>query len=71
MKGLLQTPVARRILDGPGDKGGTNRYLSDEQLEWLSKNVDAVVCTSGDCGSCTSWLIRDRIVGLLILYPLR
>jgi len=48
-----------KFIDVIGDKGGTNRYLSDDQLEWLSKNVDAVVCTSGDCGSCTSWLIRD------------
>ena len=48
-----------KFVDIIGDKGGTNRYLSDEQLEWMAKEVDAAVCTSADCGSCTSWLIRD------------
>jgi hypothetical protein len=42
-----------------GDLGGTNRYLSPEQLALLEDKADAAVCTSADCGSCTSWLMRD------------
>jgi hypothetical protein len=42
-----------------GELGGTNRYLSPEQIETLGKTVDAAICTSADCGSCTSWLMRD------------
>src|SRR4051794_13723762 len=42
-----------------GELGGTNRYLSPEQLDRLEAEVDVAVCTSADCGSCTSWLMRD------------
>ncbi|TXK40330.1 hypothetical protein [Nonomuraea sp. C10] len=42
-----------------GALGGTTRYLSEEQLTLIEEKVDALVGTSADCGSCTSWLIRD------------
>lgn len=42
-----------------GELGGTNRYLSPAQLDMLAESVDVAVCTSADCGSCTSWLMRD------------
>lgn len=42
-----------------GELGGTNRYLSPGQLDDLQQRADAAVCTSADCGSCTSWLMRD------------
>ncbi len=42
-----------------GELGGTNRYLSESQLGMLVESVDVVVATSADCGSCTSWLMRD------------
>jgi hypothetical protein len=48
-----------RFIDVTGELGGTNRYLSPEQLKYLQANADAAVCTSADCGSCTSWLMRD------------
>jgi len=48
-----------RFIDVTGALGGTNRYLSPEQLTYLAANADAAVCTSADCGSCTSWLMRD------------
>jgi hypothetical protein len=48
-----------RFIELTGDLGGTNRYLSSEQLDDLQANADAAVCTSADCGSCTSWLMRD------------
>ncbi|MBW2426412.1 MAG: hypothetical protein JRG86_19360, partial [Deltaproteobacteria bacterium] len=48
-----------RFLELTGELGGTNRYLSPEQLDMLEKEVDVAVCTSADCGSCTSWLMRD------------
>jgi hypothetical protein len=48
-----------RFIELTGDLGGTNRYLSPEQLDRLQQEADAAVCTSADCGSCTSWLMRD------------
>jgi hypothetical protein len=48
-----------RFIEVTGDLGGTNRYLSPEQLKRLQAEADAAVCTSADCGSCTSWLMRD------------
>lgn len=47
------------FIDVIGELGGTNRYLSPEQLDRLSRDADVVVATSADCGSCTSWLMRD------------
>jgi hypothetical protein len=48
-----------RFLDVIGELGGTNRYLSESQLDMLAERADAVVATSADCGSCCSWLMRD------------
>ena len=48
-----------RFIEMTGALGGTNRYLSPEQLKTLQQEADAAVCTSADCGSCTSWLMRD------------
>jgi hypothetical protein len=47
------------FVDVIGELGGTNRYLSPAQLDQLAGSVDVVVATSADCGSCTSWLMRD------------
>jgi hypothetical protein len=47
------------FVDVIGELGGTNRYLSESQLAMLVESVDVVVATSADCGSCTSWLMRD------------
>ena len=47
------------FIEMTGELGGTTRYLSDAQLERLEKEADVAVCTSADCGSCTSWLMRD------------
>jgi hypothetical protein len=48
-----------RFLDVIGELGGTNRYLSADQLTMLAERASAVVATTADCGSCTSWLMRD------------
>ncbi|HVX21139.1 MAG TPA: hypothetical protein VHB02_07315 [Acidimicrobiales bacterium] len=48
-----------RFIEMTGELGGTNRYLSAAQLDRLAAEADAAVCTSADCGSCTSWLMRD------------
>ena len=48
-----------RFLEVIGELGGTNRYLSAEQLSTLAERAAAVVATTADCGSCTSWLMRD------------
>ncbi len=37
-----------RFLEMVGEKGGTNRYLSDEQLDRLKEEADAVVATTAD-----------------------
>jgi hypothetical protein len=36
------------FIDVIGEKGGSNRYLSDEQLDMLVKEADAVVATTAD-----------------------
>src|SRR5947209_7990602 len=46
-----------RFVDVLGELGGTNRYLSPGQLDYLADEVDAVVATTADCGSCCSWLM--------------
>lgn len=48
-----------RFVDMLGEKGGINRFLSPEQIETLARDCDVVIATTADCGSCTSWLIRD------------
>lgn len=48
-----------QFIELTGALGGTTRYLSDEQLELIQDRVDALVGTTADCGSCTSWLMRD------------
>jgi hypothetical protein len=37
-----------KFIDVIGEKGGSNRYLSDQQLEMLVKEADAVVATTAD-----------------------
>jgi hypothetical protein len=55
------TQMFKRVsfVDVIGEMGGTNRYLSPDQLEMLARDVNAVVATTADCGSCCSWLMRD------------
>jgi hypothetical protein len=48
-----------RFVEVIGELGGTNRYLSPDQLRMLAESADAVVATPADCGSCCSWLMRD------------
>lgn len=36
------------FLDVIGEKGGSNRYLSDQQLDMLQRDADAVVATTAD-----------------------
>ena len=48
-----------RFVEITGELGGTNRYLSTGQLDMLEAEVDVAVCTTADCGSCCSWLMRD------------
>ncbi len=56
---LTKAYTGIRFVEVTGELGGTNRYLSLAQLESLTGDVDVAVCTSADCGSCTSWLMRD------------
>jgi len=42
-----------------GSMGGVLRRASDEQLDQMARECDAVIGTTADCGSCTSWLIHD------------
>jgi hypothetical protein len=48
-----------RFVDYLGEKGGLTRYATEQQLERIKRECDVIVGTTGDCGSCTSWLIRD------------
>jgi hypothetical protein len=47
------------FIEVTGELGGTNRYLSEGQLQMIAEKADVAICTSADCGSCTSWLVRD------------
>ena len=47
------------FIDITGEMGGLNRYLSPGQLDMLSEEADVAICTTADCGSCTSWMMRD------------
>src|SRR5262245_36401135 len=50
-----------KFLDVFGEKGGLNRYLSPAQLERMERECDVAIGTTADCGSCTSWLMRDMV----------
>jgi hypothetical protein len=50
---------AVEFIELTGALGGTNRYLSPEQLDLIAGKATVMVGTSADCGSCTSWLMRD------------
>ena len=42
-----------------GDKGGLTRYASEPLKQQILAEVDVLVGTTADCGSCTSWLMRE------------
>lgn len=42
-----------------GDKGGLTRYASEPLKQQIVDECDVLVGTTADCGSCTSWLIRE------------
>jgi hypothetical protein len=44
-----------------GDTGSMVRRLTREGADKIANGSDAVVGTTGDCGSCTSWLIHDMV----------
>ena len=48
-----------RFIDVTGELGGTNRYMSEDQFDMFKREVDAAICTTADCGSCCSWMMRD------------
>jgi hypothetical protein len=45
--------------DYMGETGGALRRASDRLLDAIASECSAVIGASADCGSCTSWLIRD------------
>jgi len=42
-----------------GDKGGLTRYASEPLKQQILAECDVLVGTTADCGSCTSWLMRE------------
>jgi hypothetical protein len=42
-----------------GDQGGLTRYASEPLKQRIVAECDVLVGTTADCGSCTSWLIRE------------
>lgn len=44
-----------------GSVGWMMRHATDADAERVAAECDAVVGTTADCGSCTSWLIRDLV----------
>lgn len=47
------------FVDILGDKGGLTRFASEPLRERIVRECDVVVGSTADCGSCTSWLMRD------------
>ena len=41
------------------EAGGALRRASDKLLDEMARDCSVVIGASADCGSCTSWLIRD------------
>jgi hypothetical protein len=56
---LAERFTSIQFIELTGALGGTTRYLSEEQLQLIQERADALVGTTADCGSCTSWLMRD------------
>lgn len=44
-----------------GSVGWVMRHATAEDVRRVAAECDAVIGTTADCGSCTSWLIRDLI----------
>jgi len=44
-----------------GSVGHAMRHLTPADADGIQGQVDVVVGTTGDCGSCTSWLIHDMV----------
>jgi hypothetical protein len=44
-----------------GSVGWVMRHATSEDVRRVGSECDAIVGTTADCGSCTSWLIRDLI----------
>jgi hypothetical protein len=44
-----------------GSVGATLHHATPDDLERIARDFDAVVASTGDCGSCTSWLIHDIV----------
>ncbi len=61
---MVQDKLAKRFKNVTfnfivGENGGITRYASPAQLDMMKQEIDVCIATTADCGSCTSWLIRD------------
>ena len=50
------------FVDLMGSVGVTMRHLTQADAEQVVASCDVVVGTTGDCGSCTSWLMHDMVL---------
>jgi hypothetical protein len=44
-----------------GSVGSTSRYATPADIKMIAEECDVVIGSTGDCGSCTSWLINDMV----------
>lgn len=52
---------AARFVRCDGELGMVMKHMTTAQADQLGAELDAVVGTTSDCGSCTAWLVRDMI----------
>jgi hypothetical protein len=57
--GLAKAFPGVTFVDYLGDKGGLTRFATEQLRDRIVRECDVVVGTTADCGSCTSWLMRD------------
>lgn len=57
--GLAKLFEGISFVDFLGDKGGLTRFASEPLRERIVKECDVIIGATADCGSCTSWLMRD------------
>lgn len=58
-EGLMKLFEGITFVDFLGDKGGLTRFASESLRERIIRECDVIVGATADCGSCTSWLMRD------------
>ncbi len=58
---LLKRYPTLKVREYQGSVGSTTRYMTPKDASLIASECTAVIGSTADCGSCTSWLINDMI----------